>query len=212
MCVIINNSNGAQIGSDVLEQATIDNPHGGGIIDVSTGEVIHSMSMKRVLAEMRKRKRWISHCRWATVGPKTLDNCHPYPIKDDWFLMMNGTVRITCPTNWSDTKTIAKKVLRFSEPNEWDQVLSCFDSARFIAWKHGCKPIITGRGWIEEGSVGYSKKIYVKPPVAKRKEVQFRDLEDDPNAVTRFERLASFEREMQMAYDEYEAEKKGWLF
>ena len=204
MCVIINNENGRNISDEWLIEAVTVNPHGGGLYDCDSGEIVKTMDMDEMLNEMRIRKRWVAHCRYATVGPKNLSNCHPYHITGDWYLMMNGTVRVNTPEGWSDTRAVARLLSRIDRES-WEHVLDALP-ARFLFWELGSACTMTGHGWINIDGVDYSKKLgNRKKPRALRSFKSLRDLEPEENTVSRFERLAAFEREM---YNDNETQQR----
>lgn len=194
MCVIINNEKGKVIEDEWLVEAVTRNPHGGGIYDCDTGAIIRTMNMDKMLNEMRSRSRWVAHCRYATVGPKTVPNCHPYNIIDDWYLMMNGTVKVNTPKGWSDTRAVAALLSKLP-PKTWAHVLKVFP-ARFLFWKVGFPCEMTGHGWHSHDGVRYSKKLGARRLNVRTYFKSLKDLEPDENATSRFERLADFEREM----------------
>lgn len=194
MCVIINNEKGKVIDDEWLVEAVTRNPHGGGIYDCDTGQIVRTMNMDKMLSEMRTRARWVAHCRYATVGPKTVPNCHPYNIIDDWYLMMNGTVRVNTPTGWSDTRSVAALLSKLP-PKSWAHVLKVFP-ARFLFWKVGYPCEMTGHGWHSHDGVKYSKRLGSAGPQKRTFVKRLKDLEPDENSISRFERLAEFERDM----------------
>lgn len=196
MCVIINNENGRNIPDSILREAVRSNPHGGGIYDVDTHEVFHTMSMPRMFNEMRRRHRWIAHCRYATVGPKSLGNCHPYEVVPGWFLMMNGTVRVNTPKGWSDTRAVAA-MLAGVDQSKWEHILS-YLPARFLFWEVGQPATMTGHGWLTDGGVDYSKKLVPRREIGRLTRVNsLLELGHDEDAgPTSWEKLALFEREM----------------
>jgi predicted glutamine amidotransferase len=90
MCVIIALANGQELPDDKLKNATLNNPHGFGLVTIHDGklEVYHKFDEKGndpavVARELEKRKDadWnYLHVRYCTRGDKSKENTHPFTV------------------------------------------------------------------------------------------------------------------------------------
>ena len=81
------------------------NPHGWGMMYMSDGEMKiaretvsanESEIIDDLICQLQKQKVLLAHIRYATVGSRRLENCHPFVRKDQsgrqWIMIHNGTV------------------------------------------------------------------------------------------------------------------------
>lgn len=118
MCLIIYRPEGVELDEEMLLAAGRQNSDGVGLMWCRDG-VIHtrrSMDTTKVFKFMREAGSDIPiaiHFRFATHGTKTLDNCHPFRVTDDVYMMHNGVLPVYDKGKvLSDTATYARRVLR----------------------------------------------------------------------------------------------------
>ncbi len=73
------------------------------------------------------------HLRFATEGPATLDNCHPFQIADDVFLAHNGTLAVDTYDDKSDTVVFVEMAREFP-PKWWRYETLCDILEDWITW------------------------------------------------------------------------------
>lgn len=153
MCVIIDNRNGVKIHPDIIEGAVTINPDGFGYLNLETGQVTRTMDPNIATALFSQEVPAICHARYATVGGKEADNCHPFALPDDTgYLFQNGTVRDIIPDKGKTDCHALAQVLPYV--NDAYQFLKRFDS-RFLLWRDG-QLVCTGE-WFEHEGAWYSK-------------------------------------------------------
>jgi hypothetical protein len=109
MCLIIDKPEGTSVPELWLSNAVKNNDDGWGVMWAEGGKV-------RVEKGFRERglKKWVNrlterhaliHCRLATSGKKSVENCHPYSAGNGVWMMHNGIISIPSSNeDWSDTK------------------------------------------------------------------------------------------------------------
>lgn len=85
---------------------SICNPDGIGIYNYDKNKIykFNNLSYKKYLS-LAKGKH-IIHFRLATHGSKSIDNIHPFKIKNHLYLFHNGVINIKTINDFSDTKTL----------------------------------------------------------------------------------------------------------
>jgi len=130
MCVIITLPRHALLSYDKLKNATLNNPHGFGIVAIDGGklEVYHRLNEKgndpeevqKALERFKDAQFRHLHLRYRTKGLANRENCHPFTVfKDDTRrieFMHNGTLTkfqnpINSVEDKSDTKQYAENFL-----------------------------------------------------------------------------------------------------
>lgn len=98
MCLIIASQNGVLPSADIIKRAAQDNPHGWGLMyatkrGIQVHKGMRNSALKPIL-ERAKGLPYVLHFRWATHGPKTVDNCHPFKVNRDLWMAHNGIIQI----------------------------------------------------------------------------------------------------------------------
>lgn len=158
MCIIIVNETGKPLEPAVIDNSLRINPHGFGMVNLTTGEVERTMNYGRARSLLESvTDPYVAHCRYATVGHKTLKNVHPFEADEGALLFQNGTIK-DFSSEMNDCRQMAK-LLRCVNTEDVKQVhtfLSAFDS-RFCYISKSGNVIRTGT-WHEHKGVWYSKK------------------------------------------------------
>lgn len=119
MCLIIDKPAGKKLERDVLEMSLFRNPDGWGLMYADAGSIIVHKGLLpteflKVAYSIPKAAHVVYHHRLATHGSKTMDNCHPFPVTDDIYMMHNGILGITTTLEHDKTDSyhFARYVLR----------------------------------------------------------------------------------------------------
>lgn len=155
MCLLIDNSSGSVLNSDIVKRAALINSDGYGRLCLRTGKVEKTLDMEKAIKLALEPGPAIHHFRWATVGGKTLQNCHPFPVDNGFYLFQNGTVEGFIDDDRTDTQHLAD-MLRSVNHESREAVLSRF-AQRYVLVNAKRKSIIrTGEGWVEHEGAWYS--------------------------------------------------------
>lgn len=134
MCLIIDKPAGKKLERGVLERSLSRNPDGWGLMYADAGSIIVHKGLLpteflRIAYSIPKTAHVVYHHRLATHGSKTMDNCHPFPVTDDIYMMHNGILGITTTLEHDKTDSyhFARYVLRPMLMND----PSLFGTARF---------------------------------------------------------------------------------
>lgn len=115
MCVIVAMNKGVRPSKTILENCYDNNPDGWGLMwndkDEKGNPVIKHIKrvapFKEFWAEFEKipaDSAVGAHFRIRTHGPTNDENCHPFKISDNMFMMHNGVINVPTPNkNYSDT-------------------------------------------------------------------------------------------------------------
>lgn len=118
MCVIIYRPAGVTISKEILAAAAGQNKDGVGLMWATPNgiQIRRSINVKRVyefLQDVPDGTDLAVHFRYATHGTVSKDNCHPYRICANNYMMHNGVLSLNDPKNkMSDTAIYAQKILR----------------------------------------------------------------------------------------------------
>ena len=109
MCLIIDKPEGTSVPELWLSNAVKNNEDGWGIMWAEGGKVrvekgFREKGLKKWAGKLTEKHALI-HCRLATSGKKSVENCHPYPAGNGVWMMHNGIISIPSSNeDWSDTK------------------------------------------------------------------------------------------------------------
>jgi len=122
MCVIVDLPKGITLSYSSLEVCYDNNPHGWGIMAVIGGKMVVEKklsdfnSFKAAWRQFPANVERAIHFRWATHGDRNDDNCHPFEVTPDLYMMHNGIIRtVEIDNKMSDTWHFAKHDL--GDPN-----------------------------------------------------------------------------------------------
>ncbi len=126
MCVILEHKPGQRIHPEVIEACYTTNPHGFGIawFDGNKVRITKGVKdLKSIQALVSGLSDYLSliHFRWATIGEKVKENCHPFHVGVFQAAMMhNGSF----PTRPRKTKNAAGQELQWSDTKEIGHILN----------------------------------------------------------------------------------------
>lgn len=157
MCLIIHNPKAKQISQEILDNALCLNPDGFGIFFHDTGEIFHTMSWDESCDLLETGRPFTAHFRYATSGPITEANCHPFPIDDTFSLMMNGTIDRLVSKKSVDTVELCKILNGLSE-QKMLAILTTY-ACRFalLNRSNGRVTLVNNDLWTLRDGVHYSK-------------------------------------------------------
>ena len=157
MCLIIHNPKAKQIPFDYIDSALCMNPDGFGIFYHDTGEIVYSMNEPEIEQLLDTGRPYTAHFRYATSGPVSKANCHPFNIDDTYALMMNGTIERLVSKSSVDTLELCKILNGLSE----EKILAVLRTypARFalLNKKTGQAIVVNRDLWHKKGGALYSK-------------------------------------------------------
>jgi gamma-glutamylcyclotransferase (GGCT)/AIG2-like uncharacterized protein YtfP len=157
MCLIIHNPKAKLIPFDYIDAALCMNPDGFGIFYHDTAEIVYSMSEVEIEQLLDTGRPYTAHFRYATSGPVTKANCHPFDIDDTYALMMNGTIERLVSKKSVDTLELCKILNGLSE----EKILAVLRTypARFalLNKKTGAAIVVNRDLWHKRGGALYSK-------------------------------------------------------
>lgn len=145
MCVILERKPGQKIDPEVVEACYQTNPHGFGIAwydgtKVRITKGVKDLSSIQALIKGLQNYLSLIHFRWATVGEKVKENCHPFYVGVNGAAMVHNGSFPTRPRKtknktgqelqWSDTKEIAHVI------NSWSEEIIRRSLGKFKEW-HG---------------------------------------------------------------------------
>ncbi len=116
MCLIIYKPAGIEIPSSLIINAYQDNHDGWGIMSQHDNQIqlTKGFSLQSLQTEINNydlSQELYVHLRKATKGAIALDNCHPFQVTPDLYLMHNGTIDIEINDNKiSDTKSFVNLI------------------------------------------------------------------------------------------------------
>lgn len=117
MCVIITKCQGIEpLPIEYFENAWDSNSHGAGIvwkegdntIQIRKGYMTKDIFLDKIKEINKKETAYIIHCRIASKGAVSVENCHPFKYENITFAH-NGTLSITPTGNKTDTETFGDK-------------------------------------------------------------------------------------------------------
>lgn len=119
MCLIIKKPANVAIGMALIEQAIFQNKDGWGIMWAENGAVntVKGFGIEELLAAINLPSFCASegfvHFRWGTSGLINDENCHPFRVTNNIYMMHNGVFNVTTPhKDMSDTWHFVKYYLR----------------------------------------------------------------------------------------------------
>lgn len=149
MCLLIAKPLDVSIEKRCLRNGFRENPHGAGFVYAKNGKLILKKgfnSFSSFWKEYRLVMKYpaIIHFRFASVGPKIPDNCHPFFIDENLAFAHNGTLRsIKTEGDLSDTRQFGKDVLSVLREQDAD----------FLHQMHF--------RWLLEEAIGASKMAFI---------------------------------------------------
>lgn len=167
MCLIIHNPKAKQISQEILDNALCLNPDGFGIFFHDTKEIIHTMSWDESYDLLETGRPFTAHFRYATSGPISEKNCHPFPIDDTFSLMMNGTIDRLVSKKSVDTVELCEILNGLSE-SKIVAILTTY-ACRFalLNRSNGQVTIINNDLWTVRDGIHYSKANCFPTPKTK---------------------------------------------
>jgi gamma-glutamylaminecyclotransferase len=157
MCLIIHNPTAQVIPLSIIDTALYTNPDGFGIFFHDTGEIVKTMDWELPYDLMESGRPFTAHFRYATSGPVSEDNCHPFKIDDRFHLMMNGTIDRLKSDKTVDTKRLCN-ILKGLREKTILSILGTY-ACRFalLNTKNGTATVVNEDLWTERDGVLYSK-------------------------------------------------------
>ena len=98
MCLIITSKTGELPKQDILTRAWDGNPHGWGLMTAKEDQLKITKGLskddldKAIKQQIVPGTPYVLHYRWATHGPKTRDNCHPFEVTPYLYMAHNGVI------------------------------------------------------------------------------------------------------------------------
>lgn len=138
MCVIVTGTQ-RKPDLDTLTRCEKHNDHGGGMAWATrSGEVVFRKDMKAeemhtILSSLKNDRPWACHFRLATVGGKTAELNHPFPIEDDVPLAIAGKTHAVLFHNghWGDWQNRGlQEILRWG----YAPLTGALSDSRVVAW------------------------------------------------------------------------------
>ena len=131
MCVIIIKQKENKVSRDTLENASIINADGMGVVWLDTFEVSYHESYEWKILDTTRP--YIAHFRYATVGAVNRRNTHPFVCgkQTDELLMMNGTIAGKGNYLDCDSRVLAKEIGKMPRQT-WKKKLAKYD-CRFVS-------------------------------------------------------------------------------
>lgn len=158
MCVIIVKQNKRKSPMDIIENASVINPHGLGIVWLDSFEVTYHKSNEYDVLDTERP--FIAHFRYATVGAVNKSNTHPFVCgsQSDELLMMNGTIKGLGNAKDTDSKVLARS-LGDIKRHLWKGKLSQYTNVRFLSVniKTRMYQIYNRHLWTKRDGIWYSK-------------------------------------------------------
>lgn len=182
MCILAIKPKGHQlteVNEERLRIGAVKNPDGYGYYAYNTStreeEVFHTFSPREFVDRVvdRGTPEWVLvyHARIKTAGDESIDNLHPFAIKDGWYVFQNGTVTgMDKDKKWSDTAILAKLTSKFSKHTAtsyaaFSTMLTLMESARFVFIRKDKYFIANEDVGTWEDGVWYSNDRVFKEPV-----------------------------------------------
>lgn len=131
MCVIIIKQKGKNVDEAVLENSSVINPHGLGVVWLDSYQIEYFKSEEWEV--LKTPRPYIAHFRYATVGKVSKSNTHPFRcgrMKDE-YLMQNGSIYKLGSKDMTDTEHLAL-ILGAMPRQTWADFLDQYDS-RFVS-------------------------------------------------------------------------------
>lgn len=149
MCLLVYIPEGTTPKREYLLEAACNNPHGFGYAIIAGKKIIvnKSLNAEALVDDFLKRRKdfdgdAVFHCRLATHGDNSVNNCHPFYVGKDKTTIVahNGILDIPTPANdlRSDTKIFADDWLPKYMPNIDDN----FVFKALEDWARGSKLVI----------------------------------------------------------------------
>lgn len=175
MCIIVYKQEGAKLPPyETLKTCYQNNPDGVGFMKRDNNGNITTFKGLLSFDKFYKRVKELDevnadialHFRIATRGGVTSHNCHPFKIKDNAYLMHNGTF-----TGWgfnehmSDTEQFAQLLSRLIDKDATTNAAAV--KLTNLALELGAALIVDNEGvamcgeWLEDGGVYYSNRSYI---------------------------------------------------
>jgi gamma-glutamylcyclotransferase (GGCT)/AIG2-like uncharacterized protein YtfP len=117
MCLILHNPKGVLVDIEIIETALCFNSDGFGIFYHDTHEVRRTLDFDKAVELCSVPRPYTAHFRYATSGPVTKKNCHPFKIDSRYLLMQNGTVEHLRSKDKVDTSLLADVLARVPRDN-----------------------------------------------------------------------------------------------
>ena len=172
MCWLVHKPAGEVIPEEYILRAWELNNHGGGVVNVRTGEVFRSLDLDELLNVLDENEEMVFHIRNATSGAIDEKRLHPFNVNNYW-LFHNGTINcLNFSKEESDTEKFANllKSLNFNNLTEIDSfIMTMMNSGenRFIFIDDSVH-IFNKEIGIQDGNIWYSNDYHLKPPGWKR--------------------------------------------
>ena len=162
MCVIIIKQTGKKVSENILENSSIVNPDGLGIVWLDSFKVEYYESEQWEV--LKTDRPYIAHFRYATIGKVCRENMHPFVCgrNKDEMLMHNGTLKGLGNKHMTDSQHMAIKLGNIDR-NLWADELSKHNS-RFVSINTKTKSfqIYNKKDWTIRNGVWFSKANVLK--------------------------------------------------
>lgn len=166
-CIIYRPKDAPLIKEENIKKIIDKNPHGWGISynNGKTISTIRSLKMEDALEEIQKLEKenieFLFHARWATHGDKTIENCHPYNLRNG-VLFHNGTINIPISKKdkksdtWYFSKILNKKLKKTNIEKLLNKYNEIIGESRLAIMENNGNIIFHGK-WHEIDGCKYSK-------------------------------------------------------
>jgi len=158
MCLIIHNPLCREVSDEIIDNALYQNQDGFGIFYHDTGEIVRTMSERRVWDIMTNIDRgYTCHFRYSTSGKVGKKQCHPFHIDETYSLMMNGTIERLVSSKSVDTQELCK-ILKGLDEERILSILRTYPCRFSLLNRKSGQAIMVNRDlWVEHKGVHFSK-------------------------------------------------------